>query len=165
MGWRAAAVGPGVVQPLIALPLAAVAVGAWTRGSLLACIRVALWCAIAAGVLIGLGGRSWAGYSAITRLLVRLLKPGRPVGVSVRVLGRDHWGLRRPCDSAVSDKIPHLKFSSSRQTVSQICHAFPESEGHRRTREETRARQVEYRRTRRETGRHQRTRHTAGSGP
>ncbi len=50
-------------------------------------------------------------------------------------------------------------------TVSQLYHAFAEPEGHRRTPEETEAGQFEYRRTRKDTPGHERTRHTAGSGP
>ena len=50
------------------------------------------------------------------------------------------------------------------ETVSQLCHAFAEPGGHRRKRADTKARAIEYRRTRKETLGHERTRHTAGSG-
>ena len=49
--------------------------------------------------------------------------------------------------------------------VSQMCHAFAEPGGHRRTREDTKAREIEYRRTREEPRGHGRTRVAAGSGP
>ena len=50
-------------------------------------------------------------------------------------------------------------------TVSQPCHAFAEPGGYRRTREDARAGEIEYRRTLEEPTGHGRTRHDAGSGP
>lgn len=49
--------------------------------------------------------------------------------------------------------------------VSQVRHAFAEPAGHRRTREDTKARQIEHRRIPEEPRGHGRTQHTAGSGP
>jgi len=54
---------------------------------------------------------------------------------------------------------------SSLRTVSQMCHAFAEPGGHGRTPEDTKATEVEYRRTLEEPAGYGRTRDTAGSGP
>ncbi len=48
---------------------------------------------------------------------------------------------------------------------SQLCHAFTEPGGYRRSQEDTKKIQFEYRRNRADTTGHERTRHCAGSGP
>ena len=49
--------------------------------------------------------------------------------------------------------------------VSQQCHAFPEPGGYRRTQEDTKRIELEYRRNPADTTGHERTRPYAGSGP
>jgi len=53
----------------------------------------------------------------------------------------------------------------SGQTVSQICHAFAEPGGNRRTPADTKQGEIEYRRTLEEPAGYGRARDTAGSGP
>jgi hypothetical protein len=92
-------------------------------------------------------------------------RPGRKVGGIHRGMMTIARGLTSTSGPSARRRVRVQARVWCHLTGSQTDHAFAETGGHRRTREETKAGQTEYRRTPKETGGHQRTRHTAGSGP
>jgi hypothetical protein len=58
-----------------------------------------------------------------------------------------------------------FRTGASNLAVSQMCHAFEEPGGHRRSQADMTATRIEYRRTPEEPKGHGRTRRTQGSGP
>jgi len=82
-----------------------------------------------------------------------------------RQLCRRRSGLLRTGRLVTEGGAPLPPAPASSPTVSQMCHAFAEPGGNRRTLADTKAGEIEYSRTLEEPAGYGRTRDTAGSGP
>lgn len=64
------------IHPVLALPLLVVGVGGWTGRSWPACVRVGVWCGVAAGMLAGPGGVGFAWLASDNATLAGIVQNG-----------------------------------------------------------------------------------------